>query len=298
MEGASTTEDVPTTEYTPPPFLCLPNELLLQIAGYLASKGAKDLNSLLQANHQLSVLLTPLLYPFAVTLGAPSMNALHWAASHGNLELLNLLLPKAPFNVNAPASLGHLGWTPLHFASPRNDAVFKLLLENGANPNILDTEGRTPLHCVAFFKGEEKIKMLVERGVDVNAEDDLGRTALRIAVSVGADAIAEFLLRSGAGTIQDPQDDDMQKVGVTKRFWGRFVKRTFGFHQYESRLDMWPFARTNSAPIGCDFLPISTKLGGIKYGGPNVCFFSVPPPEGSALTRKIAIGYRGLGTQG
>jgi len=81
------------------------------------------------------------------------------------------------------------GKTPLHYATTSSSA--KILLENGADVNIVDLYGRTPLHFVARMKQivinfeiqvdyevEEVIKCietLIEKGANINARDVTGR---------------------------------------------------------------------------------------------------------------------------
>lgn len=195
-EVSTAPEEVSIPESVPiPPFLCLPNELLLQIVGYLHR--ADDVNSLLLANRRLATLLTPLLHEYAVLGYPPEMNALHWAAMKGHVSLVKLLLQEG-FDVNAAASDGHFRWTPLHFAAPRNDAVFKLLLENGANPNIRDRMGRSPLHCATFFKGAERMGVLIDE-VDAQVKERWG-SALHAATTVGGDSVSQLLLACERGT--------------------------------------------------------------------------------------------------
>lgn len=73
------------------------------------------------------------------------------------------------------------GWTPLHFASAvetRNKEIVCLLLEHGADPNVLTNRKETPLSMLVGGGDEEKeiASMLLEHGasLDQNAERWLG----------------------------------------------------------------------------------------------------------------------------
>ena len=85
-------------------------------------------------------------------------------------------------------------------------AAVKLLLDRGADVNVVDPLGRTPLmYAAASDKLPlDVVKMLVEHGADVNARDahklgaDSGWTALDIARQHGETSIVAFLLKSGA----------------------------------------------------------------------------------------------------
>ncbi|XP_053684663.1 ankyrin repeat domain-containing protein 54-like [Sabethes cyaneus] len=71
----------------------------------------------------------------------------------------------------------------LHIACSRGftDAV-RLLLENGANPNIRDLNRNTPLHLAACTENIAIIDLLLKYGTDVTARDSNGLIALEIAI--------------------------------------------------------------------------------------------------------------------
>jgi ankyrin repeat protein len=76
------------------------------------------------------------------------------------------------------------GKTALHMAvMDSNTAAAKFLLSNGANPNVADEHGVTPLHVAAkYAKGMDIVELLLNRhGVDVNCFDNLGYNALAYA---------------------------------------------------------------------------------------------------------------------
>ena len=61
---------------------------------------------------------------------------------------------------------------PLHLAVRYNNNadVIKVLIENGANINILDYNKETPLHCAIRSKCHVNVvRALIERGADINA---------------------------------------------------------------------------------------------------------------------------------
>ena len=58
-------------------------------------------------------------------------------------------LLEAGADVKAAAAAS--GWTPLHIASAHcNEALVRLLVASGANPQARDKRGKTPLPCYAF----------------------------------------------------------------------------------------------------------------------------------------------------
>ena len=89
--------------------------------------------------------------------------------------------------------------TPLHWAVHKDTSIFaEILLENGADVNLVDATGQTPLHQVSNAKTAQ---LLIDHGADVNAIDSLGWTPLFYAQDVN---IAKTLVENGADiTIRD-----------------------------------------------------------------------------------------------
>ncbi|CAB0038486.1 unnamed protein product [Trichogramma brassicae] len=122
----------------------------------------------------------------------------HIACEHGCDEIVEKFLaagqhPTKCFTRRA-------GDSPLHLAlRRRNKEVARLLLARGADPNVANKRGRTPLHRVC--NDLELAEMLFEharRRVEIDARDDLGNTALRLALVRDNREVAELLLRRGA----------------------------------------------------------------------------------------------------
>uniref|UniRef100_A0ABD2VX15 Uncharacterized protein n=1 Tax=Trichogramma kaykai TaxID=54128 RepID=A0ABD2VX15_9HYME len=106
----------------------------------------------------------------------------------------------------------NLGNTPLHLTVCYGKHwAAELLLRKGANPNLADVEGYTPLHVICkrddldYYKNVDlaelifsKINKKKHRLVRVNAQDKLGHTPLYLALDNGYEKLSEFLLRKGA----------------------------------------------------------------------------------------------------
>lgn len=71
------------------------------------------------------------------------------------------------------------GGYPLHFAVNSSIEIIQMLIEYGADVNVKDVKGRTPLHIVAASKPSiEKMELLIDNGAGVNAVDNEGKTPL------------------------------------------------------------------------------------------------------------------------
>src|SRR3989442_394109 len=78
---------------------------------------------------------------------ADGMTALHWAASHGDAELAQLLI-YAGANLRAATRIN--GYTPLFVASQYGHAaVIETLLKSGADAKAVSRSGSTPLMLAA-----------------------------------------------------------------------------------------------------------------------------------------------------
>jgi len=70
------------------------------------------------------------------------------------------------------------GTTPLHRAVIGGDAMtILLLLKNGANPNSQDNDGTSPLMKAAVWDHPHIVRLLLQYGADPNIRDNYGRRA-------------------------------------------------------------------------------------------------------------------------
>jgi ankyrin repeat protein len=91
------------------------------------------------------------------------------------------------------------GDTALHIVVRRRQLEWVgFLLGKGADPNVGDGRGDTPLIIAAGIGFEEAVAPLISRGAKVDAINRRGETALSIAVQQRQPRIVEILLRAGA----------------------------------------------------------------------------------------------------
>ena len=71
------------------------------------------------------------------------------------------------------------GYTPLHrFAKIGDFESLKVLLDNGADPTLLSSTGESPLHVVKGEKAADIVYLLLSKGAEAKAVDKYGRNAL------------------------------------------------------------------------------------------------------------------------
>lgn len=158
----------------------------------------------------------------------PSEEELLAAASEADLERVESLLSSG---IN-PNAMDEEGWTALMWAAQLNDAAMgtslikagasldlteqsyeetaltialyngsiemvNLLLEEGANPDLQDSTGWTPLMTAATKGDEEGVKLLLQAGADPLKSDDTGYTAADYAYEYGFEELATMLEEVG-----------------------------------------------------------------------------------------------------
>jgi ankyrin repeat protein len=141
--------------------------------------------------------------------------ALHYAASHGYVEIAKLLLAKGA-DVNATISEGD---APLHRAVwYGHKETAQLLLSNKADVDIRDGIGRTPLYDAAAAGQIEEVRILLAAKADVNARTSRGYTPLSVAASDGHEDIVRLLIDNGVNV----NYTDIN--GHTPLYWARTKK--------------------------------------------------------------------------
>jgi hypothetical protein len=119
------------------------------------------------------------------------------AVSQGHLVRAETLL-KAGANVNTPHPPWHL--TPLLVASELDYGMVKLLVACGAEVNVYDRDGITPLMRAITLRDLRMVKLLLDAGAQVNVTDNRGHTALTYAVMRSDADIVKLLIARGAET--------------------------------------------------------------------------------------------------
>ncbi|OHC75316.1 MAG: hypothetical protein A3H24_08915 [Rhodoferax sp. RIFCSPLOWO2_12_FULL_60_11] len=109
------------------------------------------------------------------------------AAINGFTEICQQLISKGA-DVNKP------GWTPLHYAATHGHlAVMNLLLENYAYIDAASPNGSTPLMMAASYGTPMAVKLLLEAGADPMLKNDQGLSAIDFAQRANRAESAEII---------------------------------------------------------------------------------------------------------
>ncbi|CAH1795593.1 unnamed protein product [Owenia fusiformis] len=117
---------------------------------------------------------------------------LHYAATLGNIEAVQLLLDKGA----RPGSKDQEDKTPLHLAAESNNVeVVRCLINlSGAETNDDDIDGRTPLLLACLHGHSVVVRLLLVLGADISSRDDDQRSALMLAAMNGHVSVLSILL--------------------------------------------------------------------------------------------------------
>ncbi len=114
------------------------------------------------------------------------------ASYFGNEDVVRLLLLKGA-EPNVSSQNGYNVY-PIHSAVASNyDMIAKMLLEAGADVNVVQMSGATPLHSAAHNGNIELLIVLLEAGANVEAKMEDGKTPADKASEKGFSEIAKIL---------------------------------------------------------------------------------------------------------
>jgi ankyrin repeat protein len=132
---------------------------------------------------------------------------LHFAASLGNLEIVNRLLATGLVNRDARDKDGNtaLMWV---VAANGSDELLEALIDNGVDLNIQNYIGETALFIAASRGYTEKVEFLLENGARTQISNLDGATPLHAAAAGGHEEVVSALINYGAFlNVGDDEDD-------------------------------------------------------------------------------------------
>lgn len=120
------------------------------------------------------------------------------AIARNDLQDVVRHLEKNPQDIDKP---GRGNLTPLHQAILRKrPEAAAILLEAGADPNVLTSRNQSSLHLAIDRGLIETAQMLLQRGVDAGLRDSQGWTALHLAAAKNRKQIIKMMLNNGVDT--------------------------------------------------------------------------------------------------
>jgi ankyrin repeat protein len=137
------------------------------------------------------------------------------AADKGNAEIVKLLLDKGADPNLAEGG----GGTPLMYASMSdNSDCVRFLLKAGAKVNAKDTDGVPSLQRASVYCRPDSVKLLLQNRADPNATANDGSTAIMYAAREGNIEITRSLIAAGADVTK------LDKDGYSALRWAREQK--------------------------------------------------------------------------
>ena len=160
-------------------------------------------------------------------------NSLFYALKDNRLEQFNEFLPMVTNpNATKDGGNGFLHFVMIHWKDDGSVAsIINALLDKGANLNIQNNNGNTPLHLLASKKNNELVnnlaQILFKKGADPNIENKKGQTPLYIAKSKGfTEFVDEYeLFLSNQNEVHNPMHSPMRRGGKHNKKRNRTIKR-------------------------------------------------------------------------
>tara|TARA_B100000809_G_C14902930_1_gene446920 strand:- start:147 stop:680 length:534 start_codon:yes stop_codon:yes gene_type:complete len=139
----------------------------------------------------------------------------------GELETVKKLVSERPEFINAQ---DEYGVSALHNVMCEEQIeTISFLIANGANMNIKNNQGISPLHLVCY---KENAELLIEAGADINQLDNQGNSPLHIQASNGAgrEEIIKYLIAKGADKLLENELGQTAFDIAKKRFESKILE--------------------------------------------------------------------------
>ncbi|CAG9759950.1 unnamed protein product [Ceutorhynchus assimilis] len=142
--------------------------------------------------------VSSLLLQYVVNMTDASGNtAMHYAVSHGNFDVVSILLDSKVCDINKPNKAGYTSVMLVSLAAVMSQTHANVVrrLFQLADVNIRASQhGQTALMLAVSHGRLDMVKMLLEAGADINIQDEDGSTALMCAAEHGHIEIVKHFL--------------------------------------------------------------------------------------------------------
>jgi len=147
--------------------------------------------------------------------------SLMWACHVEGCDAIARLLMMNGANVNVR---DEMGWTALHYAisrqtaSEESSALVKELIAAGAQLDVVDNFGHTPLMVAARANQHTIARMLADAGASLDRRDKRGKTALIIASQHDCEEVCRALIQKNADV------NAVDEAGMSAIMWASGIK--------------------------------------------------------------------------
>ncbi len=167
-------------------------------------------NAVMTGNADAAEKLLPLVRNLGGVAVAPQW--FDWAIRHGDLKMVQLLMPAA---AKSPAASG-VEAPVLAATRARKAEVLKALLDAGFDAGATDKPGRDALMVATRSRQPELVTLLLERRGDPSRVDEDGRSALWYAAQTGFTEAARQLLRPENRDREDKQGTSPLSIAASE----------------------------------------------------------------------------------
>lgn len=145
--------------------------------------------------------------------------AMHYAVSHGNFDVVSILLDSKVCDINKPNKAGYTSVMLVSLADIRSQThanVVRRLFQMADVNKRAKQHGQTALMLAVSHGKLDMVKMLLEAGADINIQDDDGSTALMCAAEHGhIEIVKHFLSQPDCdSTITDVDGSTALKIAM------------------------------------------------------------------------------------
>ncbi|XP_067908850.1 fibronectin type 3 and ankyrin repeat domains protein 1 [Heterodontus francisci] len=123
-------------------------------------------------------------------------SAMHWATDGEHLHVIEWMINDG---CKVDITDGHSLWTPLMrvAALSGNVKIASLLIKAGANVNIQDKMGKTPLMVAVLNSQDNLVQLLLKNGADPSVTNEYGTSILEMAKSFSTENVISLLEECG-----------------------------------------------------------------------------------------------------
>ena len=192
----------------------------IDVISFILSRGASantrdimGIHPLTQAIHLNNLDIVKILVKYGTDITSPELFPVYEALRVGNIDMIKYLIENGA-NVHSPDK----NTTTLIYASKKGlKEVIKLLIENGEDVNKQDIYGNTAL--IQAVKHYSILKILLEENADPNIKNNEGKTAFWFACMMGRKKTANLLFQYDADIVLSEEYPHEMQIFVNKIYY-------------------------------------------------------------------------------